>query len=194
MLHGNQTDPGAVFVDSFMDDWGQEKIVYAFPPFSILHMVVQKIIQDKAEGFMLVPFWPSQPWFALLADLACKTPIVFEVNFDELLTFRQGRPGQHPLAGKLRMMTIYFSVKLFSNKGWMKLSSTPCYNIDDKPRINCTGLTLRNGKHIVTIRGQIPFFQLCRKHWTSCKRSGKNPGSKGGSVPSAQPNQHLAQL
>ena len=49
-----EPDPGAVFIDSFMYNWGTETLIYAFPPFSVIHMVVRKLIQDKAETSALV--------------------------------------------------------------------------------------------------------------------------------------------
>ena len=160
-----QPDPGAVFVDSFMADWGQEEMLYAFPPFSIVHMVLQKIIQDNAEGFVLVPFWPSQPWSTLLADLTCKTPFVFDVNTDELfLPFRQGPTGRHPLAGRLKMIAAYCSGRLWNNRGSIPVSSTPCFSVAEPPLIDFTPLISRNGGHIVSGQGSIPYLQLCRRH------------------------------
>ena len=49
-----EPDPGAVFVDSFMYNWKEEKLVYAFPPFSVKHMVIKKLIQDEAEALVAV--------------------------------------------------------------------------------------------------------------------------------------------
>lgn len=31
----------------------------------MLLRVIQKIIHDRAEGIVVVPWWPSQPWFPL---------------------------------------------------------------------------------------------------------------------------------
>ena len=33
---------------------------YAFPPFSIICGVLQKVSEDSATGVILVPFWPIQ--------------------------------------------------------------------------------------------------------------------------------------
>ena len=58
-----EPDPGAVFIDSLMYDWNEEKLVYAFPTFRVIHMVVRKLTPDKAKAIAVVPFWPTQPWF-----------------------------------------------------------------------------------------------------------------------------------
>jgi hypothetical protein len=42
---------------------------YAFPPFCVILRTLKKIIHDKAQGTLVVPYWPSQPWFPLLEKL-----------------------------------------------------------------------------------------------------------------------------
>ena len=50
-------DPGAVFIGSFLCDWyGQ--YVYAFPPFAVLPKVLQKFRLDRADGIVVMPYWP----------------------------------------------------------------------------------------------------------------------------------------
>lgn len=65
-LHVSQfPDPGSISVDAFTFSW--EKLdFYAFPPFILLPRVLRKIIDDEATGTLVVPWWPSQPWFPLL--------------------------------------------------------------------------------------------------------------------------------
>ena len=56
-----QQDPGAVFVDNFLYNWGQGQYVYIFPPFAILHRFHQNIQLEGAEGIIVVPHWPTEP-------------------------------------------------------------------------------------------------------------------------------------
>ena len=58
-------DPGSRYVDTFSIDWSKFSF-YAFPPFSLVPRCVQTISQDKAKGILVVPLWPTQPWFPLL--------------------------------------------------------------------------------------------------------------------------------
>ena len=120
-----EPDPGAVFIDCFMYDWGQEELAYAFPPFSVIHMVVQKLVQDQAEVVMVVPVWPTQPWFTLLQETVCAQPMVFDIKTNELfLPYRKVMDAttqqQHPLAGNLQLMAVRCSAK-----HWLKKGSPP---------------------------------------------------------------------
>ena len=105
-----EADVSAVYIDGLMYDWSREKLAYAFPPFSIIHKTIQKMIKQKAEIIMVVPYWRTQPWFALLDKLIIQRPILINVNNLELfLPFRTKRGEQtvsqrHPLAGKLQLL------------------------------------------------------------------------------------------
>ena len=58
-------DPNAVAVDAFTYNWTNE-FFYAFPPFSCVGRAVQKILDEKASGILVVPWWPGQPWWGQL--------------------------------------------------------------------------------------------------------------------------------
>jgi len=67
---------------------------YAFPPFILILRVLRKIIADKAEGVMVVPWWPAQPWFPLFNRLAIDQPIFFNPNVNLLSSpFRDTHPA-----------------------------------------------------------------------------------------------------
>lgn len=51
---------------------------YAFPPFAMILKTLVKIKRDKATGILIVPRWPSQPWFPLFMELVVDKPIVFK--------------------------------------------------------------------------------------------------------------------
>ena len=63
-----QPDPEAWLVDAFAWSWTGLKF-YAFPPFSMVGKVVEKILEDDASGVLVVPWWPSQPWWGRLISL-----------------------------------------------------------------------------------------------------------------------------
>ena len=54
-------DPGAAFTDAFSVTCDKQ-LFYAFPSFSLITKCLQKIQTDSAEGFMIVPMWPTQSW------------------------------------------------------------------------------------------------------------------------------------
>jgi hypothetical protein len=61
---------GAVALDAFdVQDWSKE-VAYLFPPVQIIGRVLQRILDDKAVAVIVVPKWPSQPWWGLLRPIA----------------------------------------------------------------------------------------------------------------------------
>ena len=53
-------DPEAEPVDAFTVQWTYLNL-YSFPPFALILRVLRKIYNDKAEGVVVVPYWPSKP-------------------------------------------------------------------------------------------------------------------------------------
>jgi len=56
-----QPDPEAFAIDAFTLSW-ESYLFYAFPPFSLIALALQKIQEEEATGLILVPKWPTQPW------------------------------------------------------------------------------------------------------------------------------------
>lgn len=100
-------DPEAFNIDAFTIDWSVY-FFYAFPPFSLILKSLRKIIIDKATGIMVVPYWPSQPWYRypIFIKLSTFKPIVFEPKYDLLLSpFRT----RHPLWKRLTLVSSLLS-------------------------------------------------------------------------------------
>lgn len=72
-------DPAAYAIDAFTLCWSTFSF-YAFPPFCLVLKVLQKIAHDKAEGIVVVPKWPTQPWYPLFKSLLIHKPIEFSPN------------------------------------------------------------------------------------------------------------------
>ena len=100
-------DPEAQFIDAFAFSW-TEHLFWAFPPFSLLQRVVQKIIHDQATGVLLVPRWPTQPWFPAAMRLLIQDPLLLESN--PLLLTIPSRPSmRHPNAKSLQLLACHVS-------------------------------------------------------------------------------------
>ena len=69
-------DPQSKAVDAFTIDWGNIDF-YAFPPFSCITRVIQKIWKDKAKGILVVPDWPNQPWYGHFLNIIVKEVILY---------------------------------------------------------------------------------------------------------------------
>ena len=66
-------DPQAWAIDTMSFPWSGLRL-YAFPPFSLLPRVLQKVAQDEADLLLIVPHWPQRPWFLRLLSLLVDFP------------------------------------------------------------------------------------------------------------------------
>ena len=55
-----RAEPYAMAMDAFTLIWNYF-LIYAFPPFSLIAPVLQKIQMDLSEEIMVVPQWTAQP-------------------------------------------------------------------------------------------------------------------------------------
>jgi hypothetical protein len=96
-------DPGAYTINAFSISW-KDLNFYAFPPFSIILKVLRKIATDKAEGIVVAPLRPTQPWYPLYQTLLVSNIITFE-PYDNALVFPLHSNQPHPrvtlMAGRL---------------------------------------------------------------------------------------------
>ena len=106
-------DPGAMFVDAFSISWAELKI-YCFPPFSCLLQAVKKIIQEQAMGILVVPDWPTQPWYPLLATLHVQPPVVLQPS-QKLLSLCHSPETSHSLCRKLKLLVCHVSGNNYNN-------------------------------------------------------------------------------
>ena len=58
-------DPQAFQSDAFSVNWKHLK-GYAFPPFSLIARVLDKMMMDKTDLVLVAPIWQAQPWWPLL--------------------------------------------------------------------------------------------------------------------------------
>ena len=100
-------DPDAKAVDAFTFTWSNLKF-YAFPPFSVIQRVMQKIKQDKARGIVILPDWPTQSWYPMMRRLLIQPP--FHLPRGKRSVSLPSHPQQiHPLHNKLRLMACLLS-------------------------------------------------------------------------------------
>lgn len=85
-----QRDPDACGINAFTVNWSTFYF-YAFPPFSIILKVLRKVIEEKARGIIIVPLWPTQPWFPIFKALLVSDTVVFTPN-DNAITFDSSVP------------------------------------------------------------------------------------------------------
>lgn len=94
-------DPEASVIDAFTISWEKEHF-YAFPPFAIILPVLRKIVNDKATGIVVVPNWPTQPWYPMFTSLLCEDPLILMPSDNLLLSPCRSRI--HPMSHKLSLV------------------------------------------------------------------------------------------
>lgn len=108
-----KNEPGASFVDAFTISWINLSF-YAFPPFSIIDRVCQKILMDKAEGLLVTPLWDTQNWYPIILRMCVKPPLALKPS-KTMLQLKNSPTQVHPLARKLHLMVCHVSGKISRN-------------------------------------------------------------------------------
>ena len=102
-------DPNAIAVDAFTYCWSNE-LNYIFPPFSLITRVLKKLSEDQAQAILIVPYWPTQPWFATMLHMMVLPPIILPKR-KRLLQLPFNLESVHPLAHKMKLMACRLSGK-----------------------------------------------------------------------------------
>jgi hypothetical protein len=63
---------GAVRTDAFSFSWKGE-LPYAFPPVQMVGRVLQRVQEEDLQAVVVVPKWPSQPWWSVFREQQIKT-------------------------------------------------------------------------------------------------------------------------
>lgn len=100
-------DPEASSVDAFTISW-KPFFFYAFPPFSIIHRVLQKIRAEKSRGIVVVPVWPAQPWWPQFKSLLSSELVYLNPHKKLLFSFNR---EPHPLWRDLTLAAGVCSAK-----------------------------------------------------------------------------------
>ena len=73
-FYSYSSNPKCKHVDSFSVPWNEDS--YAFPSIILLNRTLQKVEQDCAILLLIVPFWPNQPFFSNMLQLAVTRPLL----------------------------------------------------------------------------------------------------------------------
>lgn len=109
-----QRDPDAFTTNAFTISWS-DFYFYAFPPMTIILKCLRKIINDQATGIMVVPLWPTQPWYPLFTRLLESKPLILSANRHLILSRSSSRSLHHQItlvAGKLSGRLFYEETSL----------------------------------------------------------------------------------
>ncbi len=84
---------GAWRTDAFSLNWRFIK-GFAFPPFNFIGNCLRKVKEDRVHLILVCSYWPSQPWYPLLLEMAVDIPLV--LPFNKLLLTSHLSTGRAP--------------------------------------------------------------------------------------------------
>ena len=90
-------DPQAYQTDALRMNW-DNTFGYAFPPISLIHLVLDRIERYRCTVILIAPRWPRKAWYPRLLEMSVQAPIMLPQRPD-LLTQNRGRL-QHPDPGQ----------------------------------------------------------------------------------------------
>ena len=100
-------DPEAYAITTFHISW-KGFTFYAFPPFSVIQQVLQKISEEEATGLLVVPHWPTQTWWPCLMNTLIDFRLMLPRKEDTV--YLPAQPQLlHPLHKKLQLLACRLS-------------------------------------------------------------------------------------
>ena len=146
----------AMAINAFSINW-KYKLHYAFPPFSVIGRVLQKMCDEEAEVVMVAPIFPSQPWFPqLLAQVSGQSYVLPRTN--EVL-YLPGTAKQHRLT-TMRMGAFRLSGNASLVRDYQNRLPTLSCSHGDQPQLNNMGLILKDGCSFVVRNKLINLIHL----------------------------------
>ena len=151
-------DAMADSVDAFTTNWNN-LVFYAFPPFSMMHRVMQKLWEDKGEGILMIPYWPTQSWFPLVMRSLVAQPVFIPAH-KELLHLPYNQETVHPLHDRMNLLACHISAKPSAARRFRQGLETSYQHRGGEQQRNSTRAIWKNGTDTVVNGILIPFMQL----------------------------------
>ena len=156
-----QPDPKAKYIDAFSIVWSG--FFYAFPPFCLASRCVQKIIQGKATGILVIPLWPTQPFFSVVLSLLMEVPRMLKVTRHNLV--HPTLAGPHPLQDQLKLLVCKLSGDPWRTQTFPHTLLTSSCIPGDTVLANSMITTSQNGCSFVVKGRVIPCVPLWKVYW-----------------------------
>ena len=152
-------DPSSVAVNAFSVDWAKYKLIYCFPPFSLIGRVLKKIREEEATAILITPVWQTQSWYPTVMNMLTRYPLVFKATRNNL--FLPHKPSQkHPLCNSLYLMAVQLSGKSWQVTGFQRKLKSLCSHRGEVQPERGMMACLKNGKSFVVKGIKIPFIPL----------------------------------
>ena len=152
-------DPGAKAINALSQNWETIELGYAFPPFSIIGKVLKKVQEDQADIILIVPVWPTQPWFSKVLRLIIDCVFLLPRAKNTLIQMH----GLESLTKKnLQLMACKLSGNIYKRKDFQtKLRTFYCHHGDQK--LNHSIMCISdNGDNFVKNKNLIQWHQMTK--------------------------------
>lgn len=146
-------DPDASYTNAFTIPWSRG-LNYAFPPFSIVGRMLQKLQEDRATLLVILPLWPTRVWFPRALQLLVEDPVILPRN---CLTFPQDPSHKHPRSATLRLAAMILSGSLSKIKAYRRKLQPFYLDHGEMQRNSSIGRISRDGCYFVS-RGKLIHF------------------------------------
>lgn len=149
-------DPCAIHVNAFTMTWSNKNF-YAFPPFSIISRVLQKLQEDEATVMVILPLWPTQVWFPTALRLLTAPPVLLPRL---PLVLPQNPTLTHPRSQVLILTAMVLSGNRTKVAAFRRKLPDFCCTPGGRAREYSMGRILRNGCHFASAGKLISFSHL----------------------------------
>ena len=141
-------DPNAEAVDAFSVSWTNINC-YAFPPFSLIGRVIQKMVKDKADVTLIAPLWKTQHWFPeVLQHISQDSYLIPHSRHQRLLIQPTNPEMKHPLK-KLTLAVFRLSGNLSKVQDFQNKQQTLLFPHGEQLLRNSIGHISHDGVHFV---------------------------------------------
>lgn len=149
-------DAEAFFIDAFTENWSKF-MFYAFPPFALITKCLQKISVDRAHGILVLPVWPTQPWFQRALRMIIDTPHLI-IPGKKILHLESNPTAIHPLHKSLTLMVLHVSGRDWRENSYLNGLPKSSYIPGAQERINSIKYISKSGRNFV-VKGRLMNFK-----------------------------------
>ena len=125
---------------------------YAFPPFSLISIVLRKLEQDQGKLVLIAPLWSTQTWFAKMLKMICADSYLLP-DKKQLLLSPMDPQKLHPIKN-LKLGVFQLSGKSSDNWAYQNTLPKSLVPRGESRQQNNIGLISKDGCSFV-VKGRI---------------------------------------
>ena len=150
-------DAQAWKIDAMSFPWSGLRL-YAFPPFSMIPKVLEKVALDVADLALVAPYWPRRPWFPRLLSLLAGPPRSLPVQQDLILQPLSRLP--HRRSSSLHLCLWPLSGDAAKRLDFLTGQHCSQLRPSETPRVPLTTLSCEVSMNGATVQVAVPLLPL----------------------------------